>query len=172
MPDLGTFDGLPVYGTSAVIGAGAKKSLAEALDIDPILMHDSDTICVVLECRVADIGHRRKGDGWTRNHKLDAEIATIVDPDTVQEAIELQRAKNRRAEEARKGLKQLPGMLLEEHDRGEHELIDKVDGCPVCFPDATEPAAPPAKPKRAAAAKKTTAKKAAVKKGTSRARKR
>ena len=131
--DLGTFDGLAVRATGVAV-TNAGDGLSDAMKTEPVILHNGDTVYVVLECEVGKITHVpvKDGDGWKRIHQLKAGVATIVDEAAVKAAIDVQRARIEQARLVAKGILKLPGMLVDEHDRGEHEFIGPVEGCAVC----------------------------------------
>lgn len=103
---------------------------------EPVILHAGDTVYVVLECEVGKITHVpvTDGEGWKRIHQLKAGVATIVDETSVKAAIDVQRERIERANEAENGVRRLPTILEDEHRRNEHAFLSPVDGCPLCNP--------------------------------------
>lgn len=130
---LGTLDGMPVRSTGVAI-TNAGDGLSQAMKTDPMLLHSTDKVYVVLECEVGKITFEpiKDGDGYKRVHTLRAGTATLIDADSVGSAIDAQREKNLRAIEAERGVQRLPIELEDEHRRNEHEFISAVEGCSLC----------------------------------------
>ena len=117
----------------------AGDGLSQAMKVDPQLLHQGDTVYVVMECKVGPVSFDPIKDSETeceRKHVLRAGAATIVDGTLVKTAVEAQTAKIIAAEEERKGIQQLPTNenLTKAHNGGAHEHTPYI-GCPECFPD-------------------------------------
>jgi hypothetical protein len=102
---LGTFEGDDVLAATVVI-TRAGDGLSEALDVHPVQLHRGDTVYVVLECEVGEIGFVsiQKTNALARKHKLVTLSATIVDEQIVSEALD----RTKLAIEQRKGIRRLP----------------------------------------------------------------
>lgn len=140
---LGEFEGLDVTKTTIEI-PNASGGLNEGLKIEPMFLKTHDTVYVVLECNVVDVGFdaRKAPEGETyRYHVLKATGAAIVEGSLVAEAIRQQKEKLRLAREAAEGIQRLPVPedLANDHDLGGHGQA-LVPGCPKCQAeiDATE----------------------------------
>ncbi len=150
--ELGKFEGKPVHGTRiAVTRAG--DGLSEAMKVDPIILHQGDTVYVVLECAVDKVRFDPidKTDGVARVHLLKAGTATLIDGDAVRSALDEQRERITLAKEADQGVQRIGFDLAAAHAAGEHE-DSPVDECTACW-DAQNGAIPidrPAKKARAA----------------------
>lgn len=134
------FEGRRIVKTTiAVTNAG--DGLSNAMKIDPQSLHQGDTVYVVLECEVGKIGFDPFADEvCARVQTLKAGVATIIDRDSVSEAIEAQRTKIREAEDAAAGRQDFL-KLAEDHDNGLHD--SPAPGCPKCAPQTDDTAGKP-----------------------------
>lgn len=131
--DLGEFEGRIVTKTTIKIRK-AGDGLSTALKTEPKLLHQGDTVHVVLECVVGPITMDPYDDGvCARVQDLLTNVATLIDTDVVRDAIEQQREKNTVAVELEKGVHRLPTpeALHGEHIMGDHNLTI-IPGCPDC----------------------------------------
>lgn len=143
---LTDFEGLHVIASGIEI-PGAAGGLQPAMKIDPQEFHQGEVVHVVMRCVVGKIRHEPLDKDAPRGaqrrvHVFQVTDATIVDEDTVAEAIEAQRVKIAKAKEAELALKgegPLPGLgwdedaqaLQAEHADGQH-AAGLRDGCPSC----------------------------------------
>lgn len=87
--DLGDFEGLEVIATTIAI-RNTGDGLSKAMEVDPQVLHQNDTVYVVMECKVTDVAHPTVKDAETkvtRKHVLKAGNATIVDGKLVRVAL-------------------------------------------------------------------------------------
>lgn len=143
---LTEFEGLHVIASGIEI-PGAAGGLQPAMKIDPQEFHQGEVVHVVMRCVVGKIRHEpidkdAPTGAQRRVHVFRVTDATIVDEETVAEAIEAQRAKIAAAKEAAlaaKGEGPLPGLgwnedqeaLQSEHADGQH-AAGLREGCPSC----------------------------------------
>lgn len=137
--DLGSFEGRTVTRTTIAV-KNAGDGLSQALKIEPQLLHQGDTVYVVLECVVGPIKFDPYADDvCSRVQELRAGAATIIDADVVRSAIEDQKERIRVAEDAEKGVRELPTdeALAREHRAGLHEHDEPSDHpeCKLCNPE-------------------------------------
>jgi len=135
--DLGVFEDRTITKTTIAM-RNAGDGLSQAMAIDPQLLHQGDTVYVVMECKVGPVSFDPIKDSETecvRKHVLRAGAATIVDAHLVKAAVEAQTAKIVEAREKEKGIQQLPTdkKLKADHGEGLHDTSPYI-GCPVCFP--------------------------------------
>jgi hypothetical protein len=121
---LGDFEGSPVT-CAGVEVRNAAGGLNDALGIDPVVMQKGDTCYVVMRCDVVDLhfpnvkGHE---DQSRRVHVLRATDATIMDDETVIEAIDNQRARIQEERDRIAGVSPLfPRESADERDHRETE---------------------------------------------------
>lgn len=110
---LGDFEGQPVVGTTVVI-RNTGDGLSEAMKVEPTMLHAGDTVHVVLECTVVDVGfppqdRDQPGGPRVRRHVLKAGTATFVDGELVAEALAEQERRIEAHREAATGQSRLPG---------------------------------------------------------------
>lgn len=109
---LGSFDGMPIVRTSIAI-TNAGDGLSQAMRTEPRLLHQGDTVYVVLEAKVQEVHHvpvdkDDPGGVQVRKHKLKAGTATLVDAELVKAHIADQAERNRLAVEAARGVQRIP----------------------------------------------------------------
>jgi hypothetical protein len=95
MVDLGTFEGRKVTKTTISV-RNAGDGLSQAMAVDPQLLHQSDTVYVVIECKVGPVSFDPIKDSETeceRKHVLKAGAATTIDAALVKDVIAAQTAK-------------------------------------------------------------------------------
>lgn len=171
-PKLGEFEGRKVTKTTISV-RNAGDGLSKAMEVDPQLLHQGDTVYVVMECKVGPVEFdvvKNSDTDATRKHVLRAGAATIVDAKLVQHAVEAQTQVILEAREHELGIQQLPTdeKLTREHGEGKHDNTPYI-GCPTCYPipgkaKATKAVGATKKtPRKAAGTAKKTAKKAASK---------
>lgn len=153
MPNLGEFEGRAVTKTTISV-RNAGDGLSQAMKVDPQLLHQSDTVYVVMECKVGPVQFDPIKDSETeceRKHVLRAGAATIVDADLVKGAVAAMTEKIIAKREEERGLQQMDSdtLLSTQHAIGQHEDA-KVTLCPDCYPPG-EP-----KPKRGASTANAT----------------
>lgn len=135
--NLGTFEERQITKTTIAI-RNAGDGLSQAMAIDPKLLHQGDTVFVVMECKVGPVSFDPIKDSETecvRKHVLRAGAATIVDAALVEKAVTEQTARILEAREKEAGIQQLPTpeKLTKDHDKGKHDESPYI-GCPVCDP--------------------------------------
>ena len=81
-PDLGMFEARPITETRIKV-TNAGDGLSQAGQVDPQVMHQGETVHVVLECEVDKVTFEPIKDefGLIRVHVLKAGAATIVPAD-------------------------------------------------------------------------------------------
>jgi hypothetical protein len=91
---LSKFDGQDVL-VSRIKVAKAGDGLSKALEVEPTEFHHGDRVFVVLETVVGQVEfpELKDGVGLARVHRLDTELATIVDSQLVAKLLEEQRKK-------------------------------------------------------------------------------
>lgn len=144
---LTDFEGLPVIASGIEIPSAA-GGLQPAMRIDPEEFRQGEVVHVVYRCIVGKVRHEpivkdEPTGAQRRVHIFAVTDTTIIDGDTVKDAIDAQRLKIAKAREAgalAKGQATLPGTgwddqeaeaLLAEHLDGQH-ADDLRDGCPRC----------------------------------------
>lgn len=132
--DLGQFEGRDVA-RSRIAVKRAGDGLSEAMKIEPVLLHQGNTVYVVLECVVGSIAFTPIKDTGVveRVQSLNAGVAVLIDRDAVIAALDEQRERNRRAREAATGQGNLVEYLdlADEHNAGQHDDL-VVEECPQC----------------------------------------
>lgn len=142
--DLGDFEGrIVTKATIAVRKAG--DGLSQAMKVDPVLLHQGDTVYVVLECTVGKVLFDPYDDGvCARVQNLVAGTATIIGADAVKTAIDAQRERIRLGEALSQGQHGFPTEqeLHGEHVIGTHAPAPEGEGphadCPDCRADRSE----------------------------------
>lgn len=166
---LGTFEGRKVIKTTISV-RNAGDGLSQAMEVDPQLLHQGDTVYVVMECAVGPVSFDPVKDSDSdclRKHVLRAGAATIVDADLVKQAVEAQTEKIIASREAAAGIQRVPDdeTLRIEHADGFHDA-SKYIGCPVCYPEGNPNASTGSNALAAKAAKATKAVAKTAKKAT------
>lgn len=129
---LGEFEGRIVT-KSPIKLTKAGDGLSTAMKIDPVALHQGDTVYVLMETTVGPITMNPYDDGvCARVQNLVAGVATIVDASVAKATIDAQREKNQRAEDEAKGQSTTTDFLelAEDHDKGLHDT--PAPGCPKC----------------------------------------
>ncbi len=137
---LGSFEGRTVTKTTIKV-TNAGDGLSSAMKIEPQVLHQGDTVYIVLECVAGKVTFDPYDDNvCARVQTLKAGVATLVDKEAVGAAIDAQREKNQRAEDEARGQSTTTDFLelAEAHDKGLHDTPEP--GCPKCAerPDAAE----------------------------------
>ncbi len=135
LPD---YAGSPVANTTISI-RNAGDGLSKGMAIDPQVLVIGNTYYVTLECTLDAHDYKRMPSApnmLTLDQVLKAGVAVLMDADLVKAAIEEQRERLLRAEEAKKGIERLPYddeefVLAQAHAAGEH-AGGLVNTCPVC----------------------------------------
>lgn len=145
---LTDFDGHTVANTTIKV-TGAGDGLSKAMQIEPREYHHGETVNVVIECEVSQVGFVPVSDTelLSRVHTLRAQTATIVDASVVADVLDEQKRLNAeheaRIEAERRRAKGEYSLddeaLIAEHDDGQH--TDLRQGCPKCDDEAAATAA-------------------------------
>lgn len=145
---LTSYRGREVIRTKIAV-RNAGDGLSEGMRIDPTELEQGSTVYVVLECVVDDHTHKPIKDSpdyLELTQVLRAGAATIIDGDTVKEAIDHQKEKIEVAKQRAEGMRTLVddeeednelAVLRRQHFAGVHN-DEPREGCPVCEENAAE----------------------------------
>lgn len=103
MTGLADFEGLPVTAAAVEIPS-AGGGLRDALRVDPVELHKGETVFIVLRCEVGKVRFDpieadEPAGAQRRVHVLSTNAATIVDGDTVADALAAQAERIAKANE-------------------------------------------------------------------------